>query len=381
MRKRRVSLLWLLLTVAIAMSGCGSDENGEKSRGGDQMGIAAFDAAEQKAGEDTQTNGSEDTMSESGRKAEAEDVEEETAQSGMESGTTADGGTERGIDEKLIYHSTIRMETVDFDKTIKSFRDSIESMDGFVEYENYSNQLDSGYMSESIYRDYERFNSATEDRTYQATVRIPSSKYNQFLRDTEKIGNVTGKESNVTNVTTEYQDLQTKLDIYEAQQKRLVRQLEKASDKLVMQIERELTEIQVKIAQLHNRLKTIDTDVNYSTVEITIDEVSEYQEEPPSEDTFLDRLKNTVIASGKRFLYTAETLLLVFITLFPYLVVLLIIVALWLHFRKRKAGRDGAVTGSEKKEIPISTGGQETLQETDRDEESRSESEEKKQDE
>lgn len=371
MGRKRSCFLSLVLAAAVILSGCGSDES--ESGSASKRGFMKFDA-EQEMSNDIQSDG-EIAKSAGSKKGQSTDVESETeeiAEEGMESGTSTAGDSERGVDEKLIYHSTILMETVDFDKTIRSFQASIESLGGFIEYENYSNQVDFDYLSKNTYRDYEKFNSATDDRSYRATVRIPSGKYNQFLTNTEKIGNVTGKESNVTNVTTEYQDLQTQLEIYEAKQKRLVQQLEKASDKLALQIEEKLTDIQIKIAQLHNRVDSIDTDVNYSTVEITINEVSEYQEEPRSDDTFFDRLKNTVIDSAESFLFVLEMLLLLLIRLLPYLVILVIIVALWARRRKKKADRTDRV---EDVEIDLR---QETASETDVEQENEAEETETK---
>ncbi len=339
MGRKKSCLLSLVLAAAVILSGCRSD--GNENGAGSKIGyLAARQEMEDDVKSDSQSANYEQDMSENDQSTNAEGETAEIAEDGMESGTSTAGDSQRGVDEKLIYHSTILMETVDFDKTIHSFQKSIESLGGFIEYENYSNQVDFDYLSKSMYSDYEKFNSATEDRSYRATVRIPSGKYNQFLTNTEKIGNVTGKESNVTNVTTEYQDLQTQLEIYEAKQKRLVQQLEKASDKLALQIEEKLTDIQIKIAQLHNRVDSIDTDVNYSTVEITINEVSEYQEEPRSDDTFFDRLKNTISDSAESFLFTLEMLLLLFIRLFPYLVVVVIIVALWVRRKRKKAAQD-----------------------------------------
>lgn len=339
MGRKKSCLLSLVLAAAVILSGCRADENenGSGSKRG-FMNLNAGQEMEDNIKSDSQS--AKQDMSENDQSTNAKGETAEIAEDGMESGTSTAGDSQRGVDEKLIYHSTILMETVDFDKTIHSFQKSIESLGGFIEYENYSNQIDFDYLSKSMYSDYEKFNSATEDRSYRATVRIPSGKYNQFLTNTEKIGNVTGKESNVTNVTTEYQDLQTQLEIYEAKQKRLVQQLEKASDKLALQIEEKLTDIQIKIAQLHNRVDSIDTDVNYSTVEITINEVSEYQEEPRSDDTFLDRLKNTISDSAESFLFTLEMLLLLFIRLFPYLVVLVIIVALWVRRKRKKEAQN-----------------------------------------
>lgn len=326
-----------LLLAALIVSGCGAEEESGYSY---FMADGGSKAAKMQDADNINENKTADQYSEDIDEEESDT--DETAGEGMESGTSDSDKTQRGVDEKLIYQCNIGMETVDFDKTIAAFRKSIEKAGGFVESEEYSNEINSAYIDEYVYGDYEKFNTATEDRTYNATVRIPSSKYNEFINNTEKIANVISKKSNVTNVTAQYTDLKTKLEIYEAQQKRLVKQLEKADDKLALQIESKLTDIQVQIAQLHNRMNEIDTDVDYSTVVVYINEVGEYTETPQT-DTFLHRLKNTISDSTRGFLETMEALLMLLIRLFPYLVICLVVALVWRdHWKKQKdrAGKE-----------------------------------------
>ena len=108
-------------------------------------------------------------------------------------------------------------------------------------------------------------------------------------------------------------------------------------------VENELTNIQIEISKLATRMNEIQTDVAYSYVHLTINEVREYVEDEPDEeepDTFFTRLKNTVSSSAKGFLSVMESLLFALIYLLPHAIVIglfvFAIVSIVKFFKKRK---------------------------------------------
>ena len=67
----------------------------------------------------------------------------------------------------------------------------------------------------------------------------------------------------------------------------------------------------------------MDTDVKYSTVNLTISEVVQYEEK---QDTFSERLHSTLKRSGEMFLDFLESALFTIILLGPTLLVIILIV-------------------------------------------------------
>ena len=65
-------------------------------------------------------------------------------------------------------------------------------------------------------------------------------------------------------------------------------------DEQAIRVEKELTELQVKIAGIKTRMTEIRTDVDYSTIELQLREVTKYDEAPQQTDTFFQRLGNTI---------------------------------------------------------------------------------------
>lgn len=219
--------------------------------------------------------------------------------------------------EMLVYSCNLTVDVLDFDTAMKSFRNSLNVYEAFVEKENYSN----GSNSERwIYDDNIQF------KTYNATIRVPSKDYDAFCETTANLGDLKNKDAHVDNLTAEYNDLTTTLEIYEARKDRLVEMLENSDDEqTIITLEKELTEIQIDISTLETRINQIQTDVAYSFVYVTLNEVKEYEKEPVIEektDTFGERFQSTVSKSTKGFLAIMEKLLFLLIYMLPHIIVI-----------------------------------------------------------
>lgn len=262
----------------------------------------------------------------------------ETAAAGVSSGLS-DGNSDSGLSadsvskEMLVYSCTISIDVLDFKNALDTFKASLDSYDGFIESENYS---DGGYGGRYYYADSEKW------QTYTATVRVPSKNYDAFCNSAAQLGDLRSKDADVQNLSREYSDLSTTLEIYEAKEARYIALLaDITNDEYAVAIERELTDVQIQIANIKTRMNEIQTDVAYSYVYITINEVKEYTAEPVKTDTFFERLSATVSDAASGFLDFLETLLYIIIYLFPYLVliggIVAGIVAIVKASKKRKA--------------------------------------------
>ena len=241
--------------------------------------------------------------------------------------------------EMLVYSCYMTVDTLDFDSSLNSFKNMLETHGGFIETENFSDGGGGG-----------RWYSENEQKwkSYSATVRIPSKNYDAFCNSTGELGDLRSKTSNVENLSQEYSDLSTSLEIYEAKEQRYIALLaEITEDEYAVEIERELTEIQIKIANIKTRMNRISTDVAYSYVYFTLNEVKEYVSEPVKTDTFLDRLGYTFSNAGENFLEFLEGLLFFLIYTVPYLIligiVVFVIVLIVKKIKKNKKRRKSPV--------------------------------------
>jgi len=243
------------------------------------------------------------------------DTGDYAAKSDEESGSLSADAIQK---EMLVYSCNMVVDTLDFDTSLNSFRNTLEMYGGFIEKENFS---DGGSNGRWYYEDEEKW------KGYSATVRIPSKNYYAFCNSAGDLGDLRSKTSNVENLSQEYSDLSTTLEIYEAKEQRYIALLaDITEDEYAVEIERELTDIQIKIANIKTRMNQISTDVAYSYVYFTLNEVKEYVSEPVKTDTFLDRLGNTISNAGSGFLVFLEGLLFFLIYTVPYLLLIGIVV-------------------------------------------------------
>ncbi|MDE7240065.1 MAG: DUF4349 domain-containing protein, partial [Lachnospiraceae bacterium] len=223
------------------------------------------------------------------------------------------------------------IDTLDFASTVNGFKALLDQYGGFIESENYS---DGG--------SYGRWYSESTEKwqSYSATLRIPSRNYDAFCNSAGNLGDLRSKNASVQNLSSEYHDLSTTLEIYEAKEERYIALLsEITEDEYAVAIERELTDLQIEIARIKSRMNKINTDVSYSYVYITINEVKEYVSEPLKTDTFFDRLLNTINDTWIGFIEFWETLLFLIIRLLPYLVLIALLVIIILALTKKRRAR------------------------------------------
>ena len=235
--------------------------------------------------------------------------------------------------EMLVYTCNMTVDVLEFDDAVANFKESLDSYGGFVENESYN---DGGSVSRWYYDDMEKW------RTYSATVRVPSADYEEFCSKSAELGDLRSRNSYVENVSSEYYDLSTTLEIYEAKEERYISLLATITeDAYAVSVEKELTNLQVEIAKIKTRMNEIKTNVAYSFVNITINEVKEYTAEPVKTDTFGQRLANTLSETGSGFLVFLEDLLFFIIAVFPYLILIGIIAFIVIFIikktKKRKA--------------------------------------------
>ena len=157
---------------------------------------------------------------------------------------------------KIIYTTCLSIETKDYDWAYQQLNDTLSSVDGYLE-------------SSSEYTD-----STDSTRTLSLTLRVPESSYDAFVDTAEQAGSVTSKSESAEDVTTQYMDIEARLDNLTAQRTRL-QELQASADNLtdLLQIESSLSDVQYQIESYQSQLNWYSQQVSYCTVNITLDEV------------------------------------------------------------------------------------------------------------
>lgn len=291
--KRYISLL-LVLIMAVSLCACGSAKSESYSSAAYVEAPAAapsYAYASEEAAVDHYANG--------------------LAASG--STVTADAAQKQEVNpDKIIYSADATVETTDFDRSIAELNDMIKQYGGWIE---------SSSINGSNYYNKSRGNSSTRSASY--TVRIPSENFQTLMSGLSTLGNIPYTHTYTQNVTAQYYDTQARLTAYQAQETRLLEMMEIAETvEDIITIEDKLAEVRYMIESLQSSLNNWDRRVNYSTVDITVNEVREYTPSSPVKITYAQRLKNAFVDSIDGAVEFLQDLLVFLVSMIPTIVIL-----------------------------------------------------------
>lgn len=316
MKGRWTKLLPMFAVAASLLTGCGGASGSSKSmKTADSVAPAENSAAQM----DSYSNGvAGSSYSEASAEIAMEeekgvtDAGEQDGTSGMDSMTL--------LEEKLVYHCNLEIETLDYPATMTAIKTTITKYGGVIQSESES---DSGH--DWYYENYRKMSGTMHN---YLEVRIPSKDYNHFLAELDGVGKVISKSTSVDNISQRYYDTIAQIEALQIQEKNLLVMLEKCETiEDMITVEQRLSEVQYELNNLQTTRRYMDMDVAYSYVNISISEVMEYRQdsEPVRRNTFTDRLKNTVLSTGRGFLSFLEGTLFLVIRLAPYILIIAVI--------------------------------------------------------
>lgn len=190
---------------------------------------------------------------------------------------------------KLIYTASLNVETLSFEESISNLESLCASFQGFIENSSISGM--------SITTRGKQFRNANY------TFRIPSKRYNEFVSSIGTIGNLTNKSQYTEDISSSYYDVESRLKVLEMRRDRLFDLLEKeTSSKAIIEFENSLSETLYEIEQMTGTLKRYDSLVDYSTVNVYLNEVEAYTEiteYKPAPQTVGERIKSAFGSSAE----------------------------------------------------------------------------------
>ena len=169
---------------------------------------------------------------------------------------------------KLIKTANLSIETQTFTDCIDALVEQIQKNGGYIE-------------NSSVYgnEDYER-------RSANYTIRVPESKYEDFLSGVVTVGSVTSRTESVEDVTMNYTDVESRIRSLETEYNTLLGILEKCENVSdVIEVQNRITDVTYELDSYKSRLRTYDNLISYCTVYVDISEVVTYTE--PTENISL----------------------------------------------------------------------------------------------
>jgi hypothetical protein len=139
----------------------------------------------------------------------------------------------------------------------------------------------------------ETYNNQDYSHDFSLKIRIPSDNFEVFIAQAESaIGEMIFKNISSRDVTEEFIDLETRLKNKKNYLNRYGELLKQAkSVKDILEIEEKTRGIEEEIESTEGRLKFLNNEVDFSTLELRITRKNDYNFKPRDEGKFFDRLK------------------------------------------------------------------------------------------
>jgi len=256
MNARRILTVLLTLALLLSLTACGGSSKAERAPG------AAMD------------NYYAETMAPAEMKGEY----------GLTDSSSA-AGSSLPADRKMIRTIHINAETEDLTVLTDLLTERISALGGYVE----AKELYNG----SSYGGYVR-------RNLTMTVRIPAEKADEFTAKVSENANVVSSNESVDDVTLQYVDTESHVKALETEQERLLALLEKAESlKDILTLEERLTSVRYQLERYASQLRTLQNQVSYATIHLSVTEVKEYTPVVTEEPTAWERISQGFVRSLK----------------------------------------------------------------------------------
>ena len=184
---------------------------------------------------------------------------------------------------KWVITMNIDTETEDLDGALDSLNRQIRELNGYVQEQNIRNG--------STY-------SSSRYRSASLTVRIPAEQLDIFTSSLTEFTNVVSSSRSAEDITLSYVDTETRITALETERDRLLELMEQAetmSD--LLEIESRLTDVNYELERYGSRLRTMDNQVSYATIYLSVREVKEYT--PVAEQTLWEKISSGFLDSLK----------------------------------------------------------------------------------
>ncbi len=182
-------------------------------------------------------------------------------------GTGTDGGTVVA-DRKIIKTVRETIQTAAYEEFIAAMKTALAECGGFIS--------NSEYSGDSYY-------NKNNNRRASFELRIPAENLDRFTSAVGELGTVSSYNESMNDVTEAYVDIESRISVLEAEEAALLSILGKAEDvNTMLSIRTRLLDVQSDLASLRAQKQSLEGRVAYSTVYLTLFEVS--REVPVVED-------------------------------------------------------------------------------------------------
>lgn len=229
---------------------------------------------------------------------------------------------QQNTDQKIIYTAWLELESKEYDATRDALLQAAEEADGYLESSSESGSREDG------------------SRWMNMVLRIPTQNYTEFLQKAGESGNLLSKRQEQENVTAQYVDLEARLESLETQRTRLQELLAQAQQlEDILKIQQQLSDTEYQIESYTAQMRTLSNQVDYCTVDISLDEVRNLTVTQPS---FFQRIGDAFVNGWTSFGNILQEAAIAVVYLLPLLLVAALIVIVIVVAVRRSARRSAS---------------------------------------
>lgn len=230
------------------------------------------------------------------------------------------------VSSKIIYSADLIAQTTDFDAAISALEQQITAFGGFIERSDVNG--DTNYDENGV--------ASVVNRWAYYVIRVPANRFEDFLHQTEGLGNVTSLSRYAENVTSQYTDYEARLSSLRTQEERLLSMLEKSEDvESLIALEQRLSDVRYELESIERNLKNLDMQISYSTVTLNLEEVEIYTPTVAVQRTFGEKLSDALSTGWRRFVRNIQYFCIDFVTMLPGIVLFALIVLVGIFVVKK----------------------------------------------
>ncbi len=237
---------------------------------------------------------------------------------------------------KIIETINYSVQTKSYDKFVSELESKALALGGYIESSDVSGN--SGDDSTPRYATY--------------VFRVPSDKVSEFTTAVSDNSVVTNKTVNTQDVTLEYVDVQSRIDALKSEKEALQELLESAkTTNEIIEIRDMLTEVIYEIESYESRLRTLDSQVEYTSITVNVHETE--HPEIVKEQTVWQRIGTNLMDN---FLGVWDFIVEVFVfvvSAIPFMLLLgvylaIVFIIVKLASKKRKNKKQSQIKNSDK---------------------------------
>jgi hypothetical protein len=166
-----------------------------------------------------------------------------------DSGSPNPAGLQTSLDRKIVQNSSIDIGVEDVGRQFQELVGIATSSGGFV-------------LSSA-------FSNADDEQTADITIRVPNDRYTEVLADIRAMGTVQTEESNASDVTEEYTDLQSRMRQLRAEEQQYLALLEEAQNiEQILLVQDRLNSVIAQIEQVQGRINLLDNLSELATITV-----------------------------------------------------------------------------------------------------------------